>query len=230
MENLRLNRKMAQLVLLQRIELANPLLLKLRKIFGRYFFSKIFSKYIINSKEISKNYTKLIEKELLNISSYLRQDQKILSIGSGLGGLEIAILKKFNKTNVTFIEKNYVSDKIKYGWDNENKEGYNDLSLLEDLIIMNNISKDQFEIVNYEEGNFPTKKYNLVISFYSLDYHYDFNIYLDYLKKNTDENTLIIFDTIRYEYFNEIFNYVKIIKEDENTVHKSKRIVCRMFK
>ena len=221
---------MAQLVLLQRIELANPLLLKLRKIFGRYFFSKIFSKYFIKKKEISKNYTKLIEKELLNISSYLRQDQKILSIGSGLGGLEIAIMKKFNRTSVTLIEKDYVSDKIKYGWDNENKEGYNDLSLLEDLIIMNNISKDQFEIVNYEEGNFPTKKYNLVISFYSLDYHYDFNIYLDYLKKNTDENTLIIFDTIRYEYFNEIFNYVKIIKEDENTVHKSKRIVCRMFK
>ena len=221
---------MAQLVLLQRIELANPLLLKLRKIFGRYLFSKIFSKYFINTKEISKNYTKLIEKELLNISSYLRQDQKILSIGSGLGGLEIAIMKKFNRTSVTLIEKDYVSDKIKYGWDNENKEGYNDLSLLEDLIIMNNISKDQFNIINYEEGNFPTKKYNLVISFYSLDYHYDFNIYLDYLKKNTDENTLIIFDTIRYEYFNEVFNFVKIIKEDENTVHKSKRIVCRIFK
>lgn len=221
---------MAQLVLLQRIELANPLLLKLRKIFGRYLFSKIFSKYFINTKEISKNYTKLIEKELLNISSYLRQDQKILSIGSGLGGLEIAIMKKFNRTSVTLIEKDYVSDKIKYGWDNENKEGYNDLSLLEDLITMNNITKDQFNIINYEEGNFPTKKYNLVISFYSLDYHYDFNIYLDYLKKNTDENTLIIFDTIRYEYFNEVFNFVKIIKEDENTVHKSKRIVCRIFK
>ena len=221
---------MAQLVLLQRIELANPLLLKLRKIFGRYLFSKIFSKYFINTKEISKNYTKLIEKELLNISSYLRQDQKILSIGSGLGGLEIAIMKKFNRTSVTLIEKDYVSDKIKYGWDNENKEGYNDLSLLEDLITMNNITKDQFNIINYEEGNFPTKKYNLVISFYSLDYHYDFNIYLDYLKKNTDENTLIIFDTIRYEYFNGVFNFVKIIKEDENTVHKSKRIVCRIFK
>ena len=230
MENLRLNRKMAQLVLLQRIELANPLLLKLRKIFGRYFFSKIFSKYLINTKEISKNYTKLIEKELLNISSYLKQDQKILSIGSGLGGLEIAIMKKFNQTSLTLIEKDYVSDKIKYGWDNENKEGYNDLSLLEDLIIMNNISKDKFNIINFEEGNFPTKKYDLVISFYSLDYHYDFNIYLDYLKKSTDENTLIIFDTIRYEYFNGVFNYVKIIKEDESTVHKSKRIVCRMFK
>ena len=59
-------------------------------------------------------------------------------------------MKKFNRTSVTIIEKDYVSDKIKYGWDNENKEGYNDLSLLEDLITMNNISKDQFNIINYD--------------------------------------------------------------------------------
>ena len=59
-----------------------------------------------------------------------------------MGYFEIAIMKKFNRTSVTIIEKDYVSDKIKYGWDNENIEGYNDLSLLEDLITMNNISKD----------------------------------------------------------------------------------------
>ena len=56
MLNLKLNRKMAQLALLQRIELANPFLSKLRKTFGRYLFSKVFSKYFINLQEISKNY------------------------------------------------------------------------------------------------------------------------------------------------------------------------------
>ena len=230
MLNLKLNRKMAQLVLLQRIELANPLLIKLRKTFGRHLFSKIFSKYFINVKELSKKYSALMEKELLTILPFLRQGQKILSIGSGLGGLEIGILKKFNETDITFFEKNYISSKIKYGWDTENKEGYNDLSLLENLIIMNQISSDQFSIFDIDKGNLPVKKYNLVISLYSLDYHYDFNIYLEYLKKNTDENSIIIFDTIRYEYFKKIFNQVKIIKVDENTVHKSKRIACREFK
>ena len=230
MLNLKLNRKMAQLVLLQRIELANPLLIKLRKIFGRHLFSKIFSKYFINVKELSKKYSARMEKELLTILPFLRQGQKILSIGSGLGGLEIGILKKFNETDITFFEKNYISSKIKYGWDNENKEGYNDLSLLENLITMNEISSNQFSIFDTDKGNLPVKKYNLVISLYSLDYHYDFNIYLEYLKKNTDENSIIIFDTIRYEYFKKIFNQVKIIKVDENTVHKSKRIACRAFK
>ncbi len=230
MKNLKLDRRMAQLVLLQRIELASPFLTKLRKTFGRYLFSKIISKYFINLKEISKNYSKLMESELSSILSLLKQNQRILSIGSGLGGLEIAIMKKFNETKITFIEKNYISKKIKYGWDDENREGYNDLSLLKNLIIMNDIPKEQFSIFDYDKKNFPSDKYSLVISLYSLDYHYDFNIYLEYLKKNTDENSIIVFDTIRYEYFNKIFNYVKIIKEDKNTIHKSKRIACKMFK
>ena len=230
MKNLKLDRRMAQLVLLQRIELANPFLTKLRKTFGRYLFSKIISKYFINLKEISKNYSKLMESELSSILSLLKQNQRILSIGSGLGGLEIAIMKKFNETKITFIEKDYISNKIKYGWDDENREGYNDLSLLKNLIIMNDIPKEQFSIFDYDKKNFPSNKYNLVISLYSLDYHYDFNIYLEYLKKNTDENSIIVFDTIRYEYFNKIFKYVQIIKEDQNTIHKSKRIACKMFK
>ena len=108
MLDLKLNRKMAQLALLQRIELANPLLIKVRKIFGRHLFSKIFSKYFINVKEISKNYSARMEKELLTILPFLKQGQKILSIGSGLGGLEIGILKKFNETDITFFEKNYI--------------------------------------------------------------------------------------------------------------------------
>tara|TARA_B100000963_G_scaffold357243_1_gene378948 strand:- start:1983 stop:2675 length:693 start_codon:yes stop_codon:yes gene_type:complete len=230
MKNLKFNRKMAQLVLLQRIELASPLLKRLRKIFGRYFFSKICSKYFININKISNSYTKLMEEEISTIIPFLKENQKILSIGSGLGGLEIAIMQKFYKTFIVFIEKNYTSNKIKYGWDSKNKEGYNDLSLLENLIVTNDISKEQFSIFDYDKKNFPKMKYDLVISLYSLDYHYDFQIYLDYLKKNTDENSLIIFDTIRYEYFYKIFNEVKVIKEDKNTVHKSKRIVCKMFK
>ena len=95
---------------------------------------------------------------------------------------------------------------------------------------MNKISSERFSIFDCDKGSLPNKKYNLVISLYSLDYHYDFNIYLEYLKKSTDGNSLIIFDTIRYDYFKKIFNQVEIIKADENTVHKSKRIACRMFK
>ena len=230
MKNLKFNREMAQLALLQRIELASPLLKKLRKIFGRYFFSKVFSKYLIDVEKISKEYSRLMMDEFSIILPFLKPNQKILSIGSGIGGLEIEIMKKFSSTKITFIEKSYISNKIKYGWDESNNEGYNKLSILEDLIKMNRISKDQYSIIDYDKGKFPDDTFDLVISLYSLDYHYDISIYFEYLKKTTNENSYIIFDTIRPNYFENFFKNLSIIKEDIDTVHKSKRIACNNFK
>ena len=69
----------------------------------------------------------------------------------------------------------------------------------------------------------------IIISLLSLDYHYDFYIYFEYLKKVSKVNTKIIFDTIRAEHFKKIFKNVEIIRSDTNTVHKSKRIICSQF-
>ena len=63
----------------------------------------------------------------------------------------------------------------------------------------------------------------------SLDYHYDFQIYEKYLREVSSLQTKIIFDTIRADYFRNIFKNVEIIKSDIKTVHKSKRIVCSQF-
>ena len=41
--------------------------------------------------------------------------------------------------------------------------------------------------------------------------------------------TKIIFDTIRYDYFLNIFKNVKVIKNQDKTMHKSKRILCSQF-
>ena len=65
------------------------------------------------------------------------------------------------------------------------------------------------------------------ISLYSLDYHYEFNIYKDYLERVMKPETVLIFDTVRSDYFFDVFKKVDVIKQDINTVHKSKRIVCR---
>tara|TARA_E500000178_G_scaffold315234_1_gene334059 strand:+ start:11233 stop:11925 length:693 start_codon:yes stop_codon:yes gene_type:complete len=230
MEILNLNRNMAHLALLQRIELASPLLKKLRKVLGRYLFSKFISKYFINVKKISEDYSILMKNEVSSISKFLKQNQNILSIGGGIAGLEIIIMKKFSTSKITFIEKNYISKKIKYGWDDKNLEGYNSLNLMQNLLFDNNISSSRYNIINYNSEIFPKNNFDLIISLYSLDYHYDFNIYLDYLKKSTNNNSVIIFDTIRYEYFKKIFTDVEIIKVNENTIHKSKRIACKFFR
>ena len=73
------------------------------------------------------------------------------------------------------------------------------------------------------------KKFDIVISLYSLDYHYDFNIYSEYLKKICHNETIIVFDTIQADFYKNIFKKVEVIKIDEQTVHKSKRIICNSF-
>ena len=189
MEDLKLTRDMAQLIILQRIELANKFLMKVRKLFGRYLFSKIFSKFLINKKQVSKQYLELINKEYKNIAKFLIDGQKILTVGGGIGGIELLILNKFPNTKIDLIEKNYISKKIRYGWDDENQEVYNNLLLTENFLSLNGIEKTKYNIYDYEEKNFPNKNYDLIISLYSLDYHYDFNIYSNYLRSVSNENT-----------------------------------------
>jgi hypothetical protein len=75
----------------------------------------------------------------------------------------------------------------------------------------------------------PIEKVDLIISLFSLDYHYDFNLYYDYLKKVSNEKTQIIFDTIRPDYFENIFKNVNKLQDNQNTVHKSKRVICSEF-
>ena len=229
MSKFNLERKIARLIVLQRIELISPLLKKLRKFFGRYIFSSFITKYFLNIELIEKNYYALMSFEFNLLKKYLDfENKKILSIGGGVGGLELLISREFN-SSFYFIEKNYISKKVRYGWDHLNKEAYNDLNLLNNFLISNNLLSNRFKIFDYDKEKLPEEKFDIVISLYSLDYHYNFNIYLDYLKRVCNENTIIVFDTIKPEIFTSIFNKVTVIKEDSNTVHKSKRIMCRDF-
>jgi len=229
MKTFHLRKDIARLAILQRSELLNQNLKKIRKIFGRYLFTNFFSKHFINIQEISESYYKVMSDELMSIKKYLKSGQKILCIGSGIGGLEILIQKYFNEINFTFIEKDYVSKKVIYGWDNNNSEAYNSINLLEKFLTDNKMKKSDFSIVDFDKNKLPVKKFDIVISLYSLDYHYDIKFYIDYLKKICTKDTLLIFDTIRAEYFNEVFEHVDVIKVENKIVHKSKRIVCKNF-
>tara|TARA_X000000950_G_scaffold218264_1_gene262723 strand:- start:786 stop:1478 length:693 start_codon:yes stop_codon:yes gene_type:complete len=230
MKPFNLNRNLAQLALLQRIELADDKLKKVRKIFGRFLFSKIFSKYLINVQKISENYLDVMIKELDTINNFVIGKKFFLSIGAGIGGLELLILRSITYSHISFIEKDYVSNKVKYGWDNLNREAYNNLNLLNFFLKSNEISEERYKIFDSDKKNFPTNKFDIILSIYSLDYHYDFHIYSDYLKRVMKKETILIFDTIRPKFFENIFENVKIIKDDLNTVHKSKRIACTGFK
>ena len=230
MEAFKLDRNLAQLAVLQRIELATPFQKKIRKLFGRYLFSKVFSKYMLDLDKISKNYYKIMYDEYHTIKKFIKPNQNILSIGAGIGGLEVIINDIFENENFTFIERDFVSKKIRYGWDNKNTEAYNKLNLLEYFLLSNYVKSNRFKIINFDKENLPKENFNLITSLYSLDFHYDFEVYKKYLSSVSNNETVIIFDTIRANYFKDIFEDVIIIKEDDDTLHKSKRIACKKFK
>ena len=231
MESFILQNKTARLAVLQRIELASPLLLKFRKLFGRYVFSNIITRYFLNPKLIGQEYYKMMLEEFLTIKKFISSnDNFFLGIGSGIGGLELLINRNFKDKNYYFIERNYVSKKVKYGWGGMvNKEAYNNLELQKNFLKINNMNESQINIYDYDKNDLPEIKFDVIISLFSLDYHYDFDIYIDYLKKVSKPETKIIFDTIRADYFNKIFKNVKIISTNLDTVHKSNRIICSNF-
>jgi len=224
--------KAARLVVLQRIELISSFLKKIRKLFGRNFFTSIITKYFLNSKQIGTKYYEAMQSEFLTFKEYIdfNEDEHFLSIGGGLGGLELIINENLQNKNYHFIERNFVSKKVVYGWSGKvNNEAYNDLNIQKSFLEINGMKPSQINIFDYDKDKLPDQKFDVIISLLSLDYHYDFEIYIEYLRKISNLNTKIIFDTIRPDYFLKIFKNVKVIALQENTTHKSKRILCSQF-
>jgi len=224
--------KAARLVVLQRIELISSFLKKIRKLFGRNFFTSIITKYFLNSKQIGSKYYEAMQSEFLTFKEYIdfNDDEHFLSIGGGLGGLELIINENLQNKNYHFIERNFVSKKVVYGWSGKvNNEAYNDLNIQRSFLEINGMKPSQINIFDYDKDKLPDQKFDVIISLLSLDYHYDFEIYIEYLRKISHLNTKIIFDTIRPDYFLKIFKNVKVIATQENTIHKSKRILCSQF-
>jgi len=225
-------KKSSQLIVLQRIEIANSLLLKLRKIFGRYVFTNFLTKYFISPSDVGKKYNEIMLKEFLSISKEIENpdNEFFLSIGGGMGGLEAVINKRLGSKKFYFIERNFVSKKVVYGWGGSlNSEAYNNVEEQKYFLLKNGLEEKNIHIYDYDNNELPRLKFDIIISLLSLDYHYDFFIYADYLKSVSAKNTKIIFDTIRPDFFRKIFNNVKILGIQNNTVHKSKRIVCSDF-
>ena len=225
-----INRKEARIVVLQRIELINNLLKKIRKMLGRYFFTNVITRYFLSPTEIGKAYYKDMNEEFKTFENHMdHKDKNVLSIGGGIGGLEIILNNNHEVNFFDLIERNFVSKKVVYGWSVNNTEAYNNLNLQKEFLVKNGLSKTKFNVFDFDKDSLPSKKFDLVISLYSLDYHYDFSQYAEYLKENTHNQSKIIFDTIRPDFFKSVFKEVVILSETNKRVHSSKRLLCKNF-
>ena len=72
------------------------------------------------------------------------------------------------------------------------------------------LEKKNINLFDFDKDKLPNDKFDVIISLYSLDYHYDFEIYKDYLLKVLKPDSILILDTVRPGYFNEIFNKIDV--------------------
>jgi len=220
----------ARLIVLQRIELCSDFLIKVRKLFGRYIFSNFITKFFLNSETIGKSYYDRMREEFKTLENHIdHKDKNFLSIGGGMGGLEVILNNNCEVNFFDFIERNFVSKKVVYGWSDNNSEAYNNLNLQTEFLVKNGLPMEKFNVFDFDKDSLPSKKFDVVISLYSLDYHYDFNQYAKYLKDNTHNESKIIFDTVRPDFFKNIFKDVVILSETTKRVHSSKRLLCKNF-
>jgi hypothetical protein len=220
----------ARLIALQRIELCSDFIIKVRKLFGRYIFSNFITKFFLNSETIGKSYYDRMSEEFKTLENHIdHKDKNFLSIGGGMGGLEVILNINCEVNFFDFIERNFVSKKVVYGWSDNNSEAYNNLNLQTEFLVKNGLPMEKFNVFDFDKDSLPSKKFDVVISLYSLDYHYDFNQYAKYLKDNTHNESKIIFDTVRPDFFKNIFKDVVIISETTKRVHSSKRLLCKNF-
>ena len=71
-----LPKKAARLIVLQRIELLSPFLAKIRKLFGRYLFSNLITKYFLNQNLVGRKYYETMLNEFSTIERFIGPNDK----------------------------------------------------------------------------------------------------------------------------------------------------------
>ena len=219
--------------MLQRNELLSDKQIWLRKKFGRLIFTNLFINYF-QIKGIEEITEKLFKKEIETFKDFLpNKANNILDIGCGLGIINIYLNKFYNnKPYFYLLDKNYIDKKIKYGF-SDDYEAYNELNQTENILLENEINKENINLFDVDNKIEINTKIDLVISLKSLGYHYPFEKYLKLLKQCCTEETIFIFDVSAGNFDKALFhNYFKNIKViyEEKSLHYLKRLYCKNFK
>ena len=227
----KINKRHQKLLLLQRIDLISEKQRTIRKKFGRFLFTNFFVNFFISQKEIENKINDEFLKEFNSIKSYLPKSSKnILDIGCGLGVINIYLNDYYSKKSYfTLIDKNYIDKKVTYGFNN-NSESYNKLEVTKDFLMSNGFKTEQLQLINADENFVLNNKYELIISLFSMGYHYSIKNYIDIIKNISTKSTKFIFDlSLEYNELKEVkkyFNKVVIVKNDNEVKQNYLRLLC----
>ena len=221
-----------KILLLQRNEYQNNLSKYFRKILGREIYTRLLINILNNDLDkINKSFYRDISIEFDRFKSYLPNPvNNILDIGCGVGAINIFLNKFYeNRPKFHLLDKNYVSNKIVYGFKKSKTEGYNNLEVTKKFLEANDISLKNIYTYDADKNELKVIKYDLVISLVSWGYHYPIETYIKYLKESSNEKTVFIFDIadeyVSIEDVKKYFNKIDIVDEYLKK-HNQIRLVC----
>ena len=235
MINITLKQNHKKYFLFQRNEYLSKKQIKVRKLLGRYLFTKVFINFFNSLSSINKKLNENFNNEFNELKKYLpNKALNILDIGAGLGVINLYLNEHYKKSvNFTLIDKNFIEKKVYYGF-NDKGQAYNNFKITEDFLTSNNLDHKKLSILDADTNFSSILQYDLVISLISMGYHYPVSQYFSFFKTNTHKKTKFIFDIAKeYNNLEEIFNLfdtVKIIHESDLPRHNYIRICCTGFK
>ena len=163
-------------------------------------------------KNIIKKYNKDMENEFNQLLQFLPENcNSIIDIGCGLAGVSILLSNYYNYPELYLIDKNEISEKVKYGY-SDNPTFYNSFEILKKILDMNMI--ENYYFIDPENDFSDFKNIDIVISLLACGFHFPINIYFNRIFYCLSANGIFVCDIRKTEnhqieiikhYFKEIF-------------------------
>lgn len=191
------NYRTALLILLQQTNLKSapkkflifsPFLNKLLILFFNLYFSfkpkQVFQLYQENNKETAN---------LLSNFISAHEIKKVLDIGCGIAGYHSDWMKNNAGSLFLFDKSTFNLKSLKYGM-GESERYYNSLPLARRYLSLTGIDPRRINLIETGQSNFNSEKYDLVVSFISLGFHYHVNTYFHVILNSLNKNSFVILD------------------------------------
>ena len=153
---------------------------------------------LIKNNSFLKNYLTLLLRSLkkemseLEIFNVGEKINNLVSIGPGNGLLELLFIKKFIIKKILLIDIE-TTNNHDYGF-RKNSSGYAQLDETKKFFINNKINENSIFICNPNLRKIPSFIFDMLISTYSMGFHYPCDLYFEFIINNSKQGSIIILD------------------------------------
>ena len=135
-----------------------------------------------NIKKFKKSITPTFSQKEIDVFFQLHRENKTKTVIQNLEKILLIDIEKTESQNHGF---------------NEKGSGYANLIDTKNFLITNDISSNKIITCNPEKHKIPKFKFDLLISLFSMGFHYPCNEYTDFILKNASHRSKIIYDKRR---------------------------------